>query len=376
MRQIAAEYIYTPEKWLSDHVLELTPEGRIHDLRPIEPQESFEKLPGYLFPGFVNAHCHLELSHLQGTIHPQSGMGAFVEQVVKQRATYSEEEQKAAMEKAIEDAWESGTQAIGDIVNQRLTAPTKSAWKDRMQFHTFIELLGLDGSKARSIIWDGMKLGLSHFDTPWSLTLHAPYSVSPELKAQLFPSIGGKEARISIHMLESQAERELFLKGTGSIKEFYERMNIPYKGFPLQDPLAYILADFPSDIPSIWVHLKEATDEHLKQLQALEGDTWFCLCPRSNVYIHGEGPDVSKFPVEKVCLGTDSLASNHSLNLWEEVQWIQAHHPEIPFHMLITWATYQGGQALGLEGIGHFAQEHKPGVIYWEGGEKMPKRLV
>ncbi|MEL6731471.1 MAG: hypothetical protein AAFP83_10110, partial [Bacteroidota bacterium] len=59
-----------------------------------------------------------------------------------------------------------------------------------------------------------------------------------------------------------------------------------------------------------------------------------------------------------------------------EVQWIQAHHPEIPFHMLITWATYQGGQALGLEGIGHFAQEHKPGVIYWEGGEKMPKRLV
>lgn len=221
-----------------------------------------------------------------------------------------------------------------------------------------------------------MKLGLNHFDTPWSLTLHAPYSVSPELKAQLYPSIGGKEARLSIHMLESQAERALFLRGEGSIIAFYERMNIPYKGFPLQDPLAYMLEDFPTDIPSIWVHLKEATDEHLAQLQAMEGETWFCLCPRSNEYIHGSGPDVSRFPVEKVCLGTDSLASNHSLDMWEEIQWIRERHADIPFHTLIHWATYQGAQALGLEGVGRFEKGTQPGVLHWDGGEKGPTRWV
>ena len=125
MRKIASEYIYTPEKWLSNHVLELTPEGQIRVLRPLEENESVEVLPGYLFPGFINAHCHLELSHLQGYIDEGLGMGRFVEQVVIQRPQFTEAQQNVGIEQAIQHAWDSGTQAIGDIANQHLTAPHK-----------------------------------------------------------------------------------------------------------------------------------------------------------------------------------------------------------------------------------------------------------
>lgn len=367
MDLITADYIYTPGFLHRDHCLELEEDGTIISLRPLEEKERrLIRYEGVLFPGFVNAHCHLELSAFRGKLKEGLGMTAFAQSIVQERKNIPEEAHQAAMYDALREAFYTGTIAIGDICNTNITAKPKQDFP-QLSTHSFIELLGLNGAKANEIVDKGKELLEAFEEDQGSLSLHAPYSVSPALRDQVYAD---HPHLLSIHLLESEAERALFEEGSGDFIDFYEAIHVPLPAFAQKTSPDYILQNLPSDQPILFVHCLEATQAEIEELGAAFPQAFFCLCPKSNQYIHGKVPDINRFEAvwDRICLGTDSLASNTSLRMVEEIQLVQQHFPDVSLHTLLQWATTQGAAALQKEeSYGAFMPEQKPGVNLLEG---------
>ena len=95
---------------------------------------------------------------------------------------------------------------------------------------------------------------------------------------------------------------------------------------------------------------------------------YWCLCPNANLFIEDKLPDIELFRKHGSCitLGTDSLASNSSLSILEEIKTIQFHFPAVPLCEMLMWATQNGAEALGFNHLGTFEKGKRPGVILIE----------
>ena len=147
MRWISPTYTYTPEGWKTDLAVAIDEDGLVADLGAVPAGASPMELDGLLVPGFVNAHCHLELSGLQGMIPEGTGMAGFVRRLMEARAGLNDEDAKVAIGHAMDAAHASGTVAIGDICNGSLSIEAKQD-RPEVYTHSFIELLGLEGFRA------------------------------------------------------------------------------------------------------------------------------------------------------------------------------------------------------------------------------------
>ncbi|MFK7925404.1 MAG: amidohydrolase family protein [Bacteroidia bacterium] len=363
MQKISADYIFGLDGWLQDHVLVIDEAGVIQDLRPAIEGEEFVRLRGTLCPGFVNAHCHLELSMLAGEIPTGTGMVGFIGQVVRKRQAFSEGAQKEAAKKAILDMQSKGIVALGDISNSTLTADIKRSHSEFLTY-TFVERLGLKPEDATSIIESGQEVAAQFHELNASLSPHAPYSMSSELLKALYQT---EPERISIHLLESQEERALFDDGEGSFLDFFAAINAPKPANAgTKGAIHHITHDHLGHTPTLLVHNTQIKTYELAYLMAHLQQPWLCLCPLSNLYIHDRLPQIEMFlPFEqRICLGTDSLASNHTLDIWLEVCTLKDHFPQLNWHQLLKWATWNGAQALGFEKqLGSFEKGKQSGVV-------------
>jgi cytosine/adenosine deaminase-related metal-dependent hydrolase len=360
------KFLYTPEGWESDLAIEFDESGMLTDIGALPAGELAIEYDGYLIPGFVNAHCHLELSALQGDIPEATGMAGFVSALLPARAAMDDIEVQKAIGKAIDDAWESGTVAIGDICNTALSVEAKKQ-RPQLHIHSFIEILGLNRTKAELILDRGKQLA-SHFGgLPCSLTLHAPYSVSPPLRDALYREA---EDIFSIHLLESSEEIRLFKGQGGPLWEFLQKIPLSHSlEIPLADPVHHILKGLSSQQKLLLVHMVEANSTQLGAIQSRYPNAYICICPRANHYIHRSLPDLEtmlRIMPDRLCIGTDSLAGNHSLDMKEEIDFLRKAFPNISLHQLVKMATTQGAEALGLEEMfGAFVPGTYPGMVYF-----------
>lgn len=369
-----ADYIYTPEGFVTNYLIESNENGTITAFRPMETGEDALFCEGILCPGFVNAHCHLELSALRGLVPEHTGMTGFAGHVVGKRKNISPEDNSIAIQKALQEMWESGTQAVGDICNEGTTAPFKRNFP-ALFCYNFVEIFGMRENMAETIWEKGLSL-LPFFEGEnqrANLTLHAPYSLSLALreKAKNYFS-QAKNKVVSIHLLESKAEREIFEAKTGDFATFYQQIGIDFQGFSSKSPIEYVLSPFESSQNLLLVHNTEITKTEIDDILAHFPNTFFCLCPRSNLFIHNTFPDISLFLKYKnrVCLGTDSLASNHSLEMLAEIYVIQQRFPSIDLHTLLTWLISNGAAALKQSHhLGHFEIGKNAGIIHIQGVE-------
>ena len=371
-----APHIYTYTGFVENHVLEVAKNGILMALRPLEADDKPIFCEGILCPGFVNAHCHLELSALRGLVPEHTGMTGFAGQVGAKRSLISAPENEKAMEKALQEMWQSGTQAVGDICNEAITAPFKKAFSDLFCYN-FVEIFGMRENRADTI-WEKAAELLPLFEgknQATNLTLHAPYSLSTSLleKSKVYFSVQ-KNKVVSIHLLESQAERQIFEEKTGDFADFYAKIGIDFQGFPSKSPIKYVLSPFQKEQPLLLVHNTEITEIEINDIIAHFPHVFFCLCPRSNLYIHDTFPDISLFLKHKnrICLGTDSLASNHSLEMLAEIYAIQQRFSAIDLHTLLTWLISNGAAALQQSHqLGHFEVGKKMGLVHIQGVEDL-----
>ena len=115
----------------------------------------------------------------------------------------------------------------------------------------------------------------------------------------------------------------------------------------------------------ILVHNTFVDRTTIKKLRKRENLYW-CLCPRANLYIENRVPPADLLDEEgcSIVIGTDSLASNESLDILEELKVLQTYYPEIPLHKLVKWATFNGAMALRQgNSYGSIRRGKKPGLL-------------
>src|SRR5690606_30624344 len=317
----------------------------------IEIEGEINVRQGILVPGFVNTHCHLELSHLKGQIRRHTGLVAFIEQVMDGRSS-DEVTIQAAMQEADQAMFANGIVAVGDHANTGASASVKA--KSHIHYHTFVEVMGFDATQAADRLEAARAVADEFADTPASLTPHSPYSVSKTLLNLYREAMQDKEnAVVSIHNQESNEENKLFRYKTGAFVDFYKQRGIDITEFKAQsrNSLQTTIPHLPRTNPIILVHNTFTSSRDIFYLERMGKRVTWCLCPRANQYIEGILPKVRNFMQGEfpIALGTDSLASNDGLCTLSELK--PSHEPfdELDPRKTVKWATLNGGRALGID---------------------------
>ena len=330
-----------------------------------EAGDDIQYFEGILSPGFVNAHCHLELSHMKGMIPAHTGLQEFVKQIVALRQVESEAIQEAIV-KAEAEMMANGIVAVGDISNTLDTLTQKA--KHNLAYYSFVELYDLDPSRAADKIEAGLEIQKQFQENcvRASLVPHAPYSVTNELWNLLSAHFGIHT--ISLHNQETPDENDFFKTKTGSFLDMYERTKVNLDFFEATglSALQSVLPVFKKAHHGILVHNSFTSAEDIQAVHAAMDKAFWCLCPNANQYIEQTMPPVEllRSKKAKIVIGTDSYASNWSLNILDELKTIQQYHPQIPLAEMLGWATINGAEALQMDKhLGSFEKGKKPGVV-------------
>ena len=352
-RKITAHYTLVGGQLRSNIVVEVDSSRRIVSVvesEVIDSMAGVEFYPGILIPGMVNLHCHLELAYLRGAIEEQTGFAGFARAIGMVRDKFTIEERLHAASVADSAMWQEGIEAVLDIANDDLVMPVKE--RSKIEYRTLFELFGLGCNSITK------HQEMAERYTNSSITPHSTYS----LQDQMFRSAASNNrSTISIHMLESEAETELY-RGQGSLMEWYERMGWECDFLHYGSPAQRVVRSIEPSRNVVLVHGCRATGEDVALISDHFKDnvTW-ALCPESNRYISNDRPPVELLRKMgcRIGIGTDSLASARSLSLIDNLRLID----DVPLNEALTWATKGGAEALSMEHLGEIAVGKRPGLV-------------
>ena len=332
--------------------------------------DGIEFFDGLLTPGFINAHCHIELSYLKRKIAAGTGLVTFVQEVMKSSGVKDEVKQ-FAMQLAEQELYDSGTVAVGDICNTTDSIELKQT--NKLHWHNFIEVSGFVDAGAEPRLKNAKNIledFTSRLQQPVSLSPHAPYSVSKTLFGELNEATVNQ--LISIHNGECAAENELYFDKTGDFLQLYKNFGIDIAGFTptgktsMQSWLPY----FNHHQSIISVHnsfTSQADIDFYKLYKGSLAKFFFCICANANQYIEQKQPPIDLLRKNNcdIVIGTDSYASNWQLNLLEEMKVIQQISiGQVGLEEILKWATSNGAKALQVEDkLGSFEKNKKPGIV-------------
>jgi cytosine/adenosine deaminase-related metal-dependent hydrolase len=373
-RKFKADHFFNGYNFVQGKPVLITGErGRVENIvEEADAGDGIETLEGTLTPGFINAHCHLELSHLRGLLPSGTGLIDFVQQVMSRRNNYNELKE-AAMVAADIELFNGGVVAVGDICNTADSISAKN--KSSLYWHNFIEVSGFTESAAAKRL-DDMTVVLAAFNDAGlgantSFSPHAPYSVSGKLFKLLNDATAGQ--LVTIHNQESRAENELYQQGTGTFLDLYRHFGIDYSAFVPSGESSFKtwlpLFNKRQSVISVHNTFTDTTD-----LQLLKGrmpprklPVHFCICIRANQFIEQADPPIELLRQHhcNLVLGTDSYASNWSLSILDEIKTIlRATKGAVPEVELLQWATINGARALRADAsFGSFEKGKIPGVV-------------
>lgn len=376
MRRISANYVFPITSLpIKNGIVELNDKNEI--IRVIHPQGNFEMMPqlefynGVIVPGFVNAHCHLELSYLENKIERQIGLHGFISEIITRRQRYKKEKIQQAIKHADEVMWQNGIVAVGDISNLSVSFLTKL--ESKIDYYTFFEIFGINSTIAPKIFTEALKF-LKHWENnplKLAITPHAPYSVSPDLFQLIFNYVEKNKSIFSLHNQESEFENIFFEKKQGKLFELFKNKGHSMSDIEMtgQTSLQSIIPFLPKTTKTLLVHNIFTSEKDIDMAIRHNSDLTWVFCPKSNLYIENQLPNMDLFRRKKqaVALGTDSYASNNTLSILDELKTIQHYFPEIPFAELLQWATINGAKALKSDKkLGSLEAGKSPGILLIE----------
>ncbi|SDK45511.1 Cytosine/adenosine deaminase [Maridesulfovibrio ferrireducens] len=299
-----------------------------------------------IVPGLINAHVHLELSHLEGKTVQGQGFLSWITSLLK-NPTYKIETD--AINKALSGMLESGTVFCADISTCNCSKMSELMNESGIGFYSFCEAIGQKIPKS----------GASFFPDkvyPRGKTAgagHAPHSTCGELLIAVKKADSAAKRPFSIHLAENEEEDEIVGQGTGPFAEMLRKAGILSDcGSKGLSPVEYIHSLGILDESTLAIHCVKVSESDIKILA--DTGTNVCLCPRSNEFI-GEG----RAPWEKIinsgintCLGTDSIASNHDLNMWNELEYLLKEiHIKLTSQQALSMITKNGAKSLMIEDL-------------------------
>ncbi len=373
--RLAAEYIYTldrPEP-IRNGFVEYTPEGVVTAVGICEdPSKEEIFLEGAITPGFVNAHCHVELSYMWKLFRKGTGMAGFIDQINALRDTKPLQEKIADIRHWMDLMWERGVSAMADISNCDDSFAIKR--ESPMYTRTFLEVFGTEPEDCESVMEGVMKLkekadamGLDAAPTP-----HACYTMSPELLTEVSAE-GLKSGFLSYHSEETDEEEDMIKYGKGAMWDNRKAAGMSVPPVTGKSSLLYFIDRLrkahpaPFDEHILLVHEVCMDQEGIDAVKEVMRHPYVALCPCSNIFIHNALPpvDLMRRNGLKITVGTDSLSSNDDLDMVRELYCLQTAFKDLPLGELLTWACANGAEFLGKEKtLGTIGIGKCPGLVF------------
>lgn len=368
MRFITADKVYPiSSDPLEKAVVIVDDHGVIQDLVDESTVDitRIERHKGSICPGFVNTHCHLELSYMKGKIPGGGGLHAFIQEVEKLKKP-ADEEVAQAIQSADAEMQRNGIVAVGDISNTTDTFAFKKT--SPIYYHTFVEIYAFDERKADAAFERGVRMQNELSDKKRSsITPHAPYSASKKLLRYFKEQAEKDNAILTLHNQETPDEDLFFQEKRGSILDRLNYFGVDTSNWeaPGMSSLYYTLPQLPSKNKLLLVHNTFTSQEDIDFANNYNPNIYWCFCPNANLYIENELPNFHSF-IDKNCritLGTDSYASNWELSIFNEIKTLYERFPKTKFDMYLTWGTLNGAKFLGIDDIyGSIEKGKKPGL--------------
>lgn len=380
-QKISAPFILTGNgDALTSKVLILDESGKILSIESLSDHDaaSIQMLDGFLIPGLINTHCHLELSHMKSKIPSGTGLINFISHVVK----FRDIDQKIideAIVAADQEMFDNGIQAVGDICNKIDTAAQKE--KSPIAYYSFVEMFDFLNpamtAQFAAQYQEVFEKQAGSGNNKKTMVPHAPYTVSQDLFDYINERTKANET-VSIHNQETPPENELFMSNTGGFLDFYESIGMPLKDIPTKgvNSIIYALANMDPRRKTLLVHNTMTEAKDIDDANDWSNAVYWATCPNANLYIENRLPDYQTF-IDKQCkmtIGTDSLSSNWQLSIWEEMKTIAKYKSYVDFDTLLRWATINGAEALSYEEeLGSIEVGKTPGILHvqtkYEGGQ-------
>ena len=373
IKRITASFVYTLEtpEPIRNGFVEYDPaDGRIVRVGGCEPGE--EVAQGAIVPGFVNSHCHIELSHLHKKFRKGTGMAGFIDQINALRDWAGADVKARLTREWMDKMWNDGVSAMADISNDDSSFNVKAS--HRLYTRTFLEVFGsepemCDGvmEEVRSLKDVADKAGIDAAPTP-----HSCYTMSPQLLSAS-AAAGLESGYLSYHSQESQEEEDLLISGTGAMYENRKRSGMSTPPVTGESSLKYFidrLADAkpaPYDEHILLVHNVCLSQSDVDAAKKVMKNVYWAICPLSNIFIHDALPpiDLMRRNGLAITVGTDSLSSNDDLDMVKELVCLHTNFPEVPMSELLVWACLNGARFLSRDSIlGSLAPGKVPGIVF------------
>ena len=382
MRRVSAHYVYTNAgSPLKRPVICTEDDGTIISIEitngELNERHSVEFYNGLIIPGFVNCHCHTELSWMKGKIPAGTGLSGFLTNLNSARNSIPDNILQPAIEADNEMARE-GVVLCADICNSPLTFGIKK--KSIIKYLNLLEVYGIDPEKAEKRLEEIMEVARAADDEKldWQIVPHSVYSVSvPLLRLILEKTVLNHTT--SVHFLETEEEATMVSEHAGALMDAYKKLLSPSSEMKtVKDHSSAILEELTPSGNILLVHNTFISKEVINNLRQRK-NIYYCLCPNSNICIEGRIAPAVMLAEEKcnIVIGTDSLASNNSLSIISELKTLQEYFPRLSLGELIRWATINGALALGEEKImGSIEPGKKPGLVLIENADLNNMRLL
>ena len=313
-----------------------------------------------LMPGLVNAHTHLDLTNSADSIQRVPKFTDWIFQIIGKRTLSTV---GPSVREGVQQSLAGGVTTVGDIDGTGESAQILRATPIRKV--VFFEVLGFSGERAAiGLTRLGTYLDTLSVSDPLltpALSPHAPYSTSADIYRQCIAS----GLSVCTHIAETEEELEFLSSGTGAFLEYLEAFGISTAEWvpPQLTPVQYMETLGILRKSSLLVHCNYLTDADVTTLA--ESGVSMVFCPRSHHYFYHTDHPILRLLDRgiNVAIGTDSLASNWSLSLLDELKFLARTQPCIRPEVLFDMATCNGVKALGLEQVGRLEKGWQADII-------------
>jgi cytosine/adenosine deaminase-related metal-dependent hydrolase len=320
--------------------------GRFDDVKARNAGNAVDLGEKALLPGLINAHCHLDYTCLRGKIPPQKSFTDWIRAISSEKSELSTKDYVASINDGFEEAKRFGTTTIAN-----LTAFPELIAQIQPSIRTwwFAELIDIRAPERADKLVDAAIEALKQ-NSDWGLAPHALFTASKNLFRRCEEIAQLEHILLTTHLAESREEMEMFRDASGPLYEFIKNIGRPIDDCGNETPLGLFVGAPGGRAVPHWIvaHLNELTETDFELLERSNSKFHVVHCPRSHNYF-GHSPfafDRLRSLGFNICLGTDSLASNETLSVFDEMRVFQKNFPQISPEEIFRMVTVNPARAL------------------------------